>query len=104
MAASIRIPTGDIEGILNTLAGGLTDNPNLEAGAASNPVVQGIGSDVDFLTRLTSKNLWIRVGEFAVGAILIYVGLKAAFPSQVAAVTSVPKTAAKVGAAGAVAA
>lgn len=104
MAASIRVPTGDIEGILNTLAGGLTDNPNLEAGAASNPVVQGIGSDVDFLTRLTSKNLWIRVGEFAVGAILIYVGLKAAFPSQVAAVSSIPKTVAKVGAAGAVAA
>lgn len=104
MAASVRVPIGDIEGILNTLAGGATDNPNLLAPVAGNSAVQGIGSDLDFITRLTSKNLWIRVGEFAVGGILIYVGLKAAFPSTVSAVTSVPKTAGKVAGAAVIAA
>lgn len=74
------------------------------ADAPLNAAGSGIGDTTDFLTRLSTKNLWMRVGEFAVGAILIYVGLKAAFPSTVSAITSVPKTAAKIGAAGAVAA
>lgn len=76
--------------------GGAADAPLESAGS-------GIGNTADFLTRLSDKNTWIRVGEFAVGGILIYVGLKAAFPSTVSAVTSVPKTAAKAGGAAALA-
>jgi len=75
-----------------------------DIGSAADAPLNAAGDTTDFLTRLSTKNLWMRVGEFAVGAILIYVGLKAAFPSTVSAVTSVPKTAAKIGAAGAVAA
>jgi hypothetical protein len=99
MAASIRVPLGDITNILKDVAIG----PIGVGGEAISSATGGVSNDVDFLTRLSNKNTWIRVGEFAVGAILIYVGLKAAFPSTVSAVTSVPKTAAKVGGAAALA-
>lgn len=57
------------------------------------------GSSVnDFLGRLTEKNTWIRVAEFAVGGILLFVGLKAMFPGAVGAVTSGAKKAAEIGA------
>lgn len=107
MAASVRVPLGDIENILKDVAiGPIGIGGEAITGAAGG--ASGVVGDAknvgDFLTRLSDKNTWIRIGEFAVGAILIYVGLKAAFPSQVSAVTSVPKTAAKVGAAGVVAA
>jgi hypothetical protein len=41
------------------------------------------GAEDDFLGRIVSKTLWVRVAEFAVGGILFYVGLRALFPSQI---------------------
>lgn len=107
MAASVRVPLGDIQNILKDLAIGpigVGGEAAINAAGGAKNAIGDVGDTADFLTRLSNKNTWIRVGEFAVGAILVYVGLKAAFPSQVAAVTSVPKTAAKVGAGVAVAA
>jgi hypothetical protein len=37
----------------------------------------GIAAIGDFFQRLTQANTWIRVGEFAAGGMLLYVGLKA---------------------------
>jgi hypothetical protein len=76
-------------GILSTphSTGGVT-------GVANNIVNSATGGTVpDFLSQ---PNLWLRIGEFAVGAILIYVGLRSMFPSQVQAVTGPIKAAAKV--------
>lgn len=52
----------------------------------------------DFLTRLTEAATWERVAEFGIGTILIYLGIRALFPGEVAAITSPVKKAAKVGA------
>lgn len=101
MAASIRVPMGDINNILKDLAEGpIGAGANAAANAAGGAgnAISDLGDTTDFLTRLSDKNTWIRVGEFVVGAILIYVGLKAAFPSAVTAVTSVPRKTAEVGA------
>jgi hypothetical protein len=45
---------------------------------------------------LSEGNVWLRAGEFIVGAILLYVGLRTMFPEQIAAVTGPVKTATKV--------
>jgi hypothetical protein len=68
------------------------------AGQTVGGLTSDIGTINNFLGALTQKNTWIRVGEFAVGAILLYVGLRSMFPSQVAAVTGPVKTVAKVAA------
>lgn len=62
-----------------------------------NPVggLEGIG---DFFARLTEANTWLRVGEFAVGGILLYIGLKGLFPNAVSTVTAPVKKAAKLAA------
>jgi len=48
----------------------------------------------DFFHRLTEKGTWTRVAEFGIGAILLYVGIKAATsgPGQEAAKRSAKKT------------
>jgi hypothetical protein len=38
----------------------------------------GLAAIGDFFNRLTQPNTWVRVGEFAAGALLVYVGLSAA--------------------------
>jgi|ERR1700689_1651763 hypothetical protein len=106
MAASVRVPLGDITNILKDIAIGpigVGGETAINAAGGVSNTVSDAGNVADFITRLSNKNTWIRIGEFAVGAILLYVGLKAAFPSTVTAVTSVPKTAAKVGGAAALA-
>jgi hypothetical protein len=50
----------------------------------------------DFLSMLTEGNVWLRVGEFVIGGIIIYVGLKAMFPSEVTAATAPIRKAAKI--------
>ena len=55
------------------------------------------GSVTGFLGRLEDSNTWIRVAEFTVGAMLIYLGIRALFPSQVSAVTGPVKKVAKAG-------
>jgi hypothetical protein len=47
------------------------------ANAVSNPM-QGLADIGNFFHALTEKGTWIRVAEFGVGAILLYVGIKAA--------------------------
>lgn len=44
--------------------------------AGANPLT-GISAVGDFFSRLTNPHTWIRVGEFAAGALILYVGLKA---------------------------
>jgi hypothetical protein len=99
MARSIAIPP-DIEHIINPLAPAVAKiaeagNPLASAEAST---VSDTGNIADFLSRLSQGNLWLRAGEFAVGMILLYVGLRTMFPEQIAAVTGPVKTAAKVGA------
>lgn len=59
-----------------------------------NPLT-GVNAVGDLAQRLTQKSTWIRVGEFVAGGILIYVGVKAFFPSVVATATAPVKKAAK---------
>lgn len=54
--------------------------------------VNAIGS---FFNRLTGKNLWLRAAEFGIGGMLLYVSVKAMFPSQVATVAAPIKKSAK---------
>jgi hypothetical protein len=59
-----------------------------------NPLT-GVNAIGDLAQRLTQKSTWVRVGEFVAGGIMIYVGLKAFFPSVVSAATAPVKKAAK---------
>jgi hypothetical protein len=70
---------------IEAIAPYFTDN---QAGEVSSPVTaagaKGVGAAEsavsgvpDFLSRLTSANLWIRVGEVVVGLILLGIGLNA---------------------------
>lgn len=54
-----------------------------------------LSSVVDFLKLLTSGNLWVRVGEFAVGAILLAAGAAALMRSNAGPATRNAKEAAK---------
>lgn len=104
----LRAPLVEIyPGIAAACAAGAVihnDAKDLQKYAAGLPgagsTVSGLTSDVgainNFLGALGQKNTWLRVGEFAVGAILLYVGLRSMFPSQVNAITGPVKTAAKV--------
>jgi hypothetical protein len=59
--------------------------------AAPNPTTDaltGIDAVGSFADRLTEASTWLRVGEFAVGAILLYIGLKSMFPQAVASATA----------------
>ena len=54
-----------------------------------------------FLGILTEGNVWKRVGEFGIGGVILYVALRAMFPSEVQAATGAVKGAAKLGTAAA---
>lgn len=81
------------EKIINPLA-----QPEANALKGASNITSDTASVTDFLGRLTSGNTWLRVGEGAVAIVLIYIGVKTLFPSQVAAATTPAKTAAKTGA------
>lgn len=51
--------------------------PGNAAKAAANAVTGGLPAIGDFFHRLSQKATWERVGEIALGALLLYVGLKA---------------------------
>jgi hypothetical protein len=53
----------------------LTTLQQAKAGA-SNPL-GGLAAIGDFFNRLTQGNTWLRVGEVAVGLLILYIGLKA---------------------------
>jgi hypothetical protein len=76
------------------------ENAANAANAQASPALESgpsLPSLEKFFSTLTQKNTWLRVGEFAFGAILVYVGVKEMFPGAVTAVTSPVKKAAKVG-------
>ena len=68
---------------------GVTDNPTFEKANKQLdkevPGLSGINAVGDFASRLTEKNTWLRAGEVAIGVIILYVALKAMFPSTVGA-------------------
>jgi hypothetical protein len=80
---------------------GVTDNPTFEAAnkklTQQIPGLSGINAVGDFAARLTEPNTWLRVAEVAIGALLLFVAVKAMFPGAVETVTAPVKTAAKVG-------
>jgi hypothetical protein len=52
-------------------------SPVQNVGGAIEAPLSGIAAVGDFFQRLTQKATWERVGEFAAGAIILYIGLKA---------------------------
>lgn len=90
------------EALAKTSAGRAAINKSISsiqaAGGDIGTAVNATQNVNDFLTRLTEQVTWERVAEFAIGAMLIYIGIKALFPSEISAVTSPVKKAAKVGA------
>lgn len=60
------------------VGGAQTPTPSATAGAKDAIKKLGTGTIDDLINWLTQGSLWTRVGEFAIGGILLYVGLKAA--------------------------
>lgn len=67
---------------------------NVPGGSSAEGALSGVDAIGDFFSRLSEANTWIRVGEFAAGTLLLYVGLKGLFPAQVASVSGKVKSAA----------
>jgi hypothetical protein len=57
--------------------------------------LQGINAVGSFTNKLGQRNTWLRVGEFLVGGMLVYVSAKAMFPGQVQAATAPARIAKK---------
>lgn len=68
-------------------------NEVIGGGESTPPTFGGIAAVGDLAGRLTETNTWVRVGEFVVGGILLYIALRSMFPTQVGAVASVAKIA-----------
>lgn len=77
-----KISDGDLLTVYNNIITDLWHNPNNNAGIGGIPVVGGPASSTidaaesipDFLAKLANPNLWIRVGEFAAGFLLLGIG------------------------------
>lgn len=67
-----------------------------QAGSAKAAVTGAITDTGDFLSRLTSPALWIRIAEIALGLLLIGVGI-AKLTNAIPAATKAAKGAAKIG-------
>jgi len=71
----------DLEGLgpyITDNRAGEVSSPVTAAGAAGVGAAESAATAVpDFLSRLTSANLWIRVGEVVAGLILLGIGLNA---------------------------
>jgi hypothetical protein len=65
-----------------------------EVGSGPAGAVQDV-TENSFLGRLTEGSTWMRVGEFAVGAILLYIGVKSMFPAVAATATAPVKAVVK---------
>lgn len=70
-------------------------NPVTAGGGGVFSGLTGINALGDLAQRLSQKQTWVRVGEALAGGIMIYVGLKAFFPSVVSTATAPVKKAAK---------
>jgi len=74
-AAANAIPGGATAQQPNASIGDLAKNvPGQAAGKAGSSVVGALTDVNSFLSRLTSPNLWLRIGEFVLGALLILSG------------------------------
>jgi hypothetical protein len=96
MAASVRVPLGDIDNILKDIALGpigIGGEAAINAAGGTKNALGDVGSTADFLTRLDNPNTWVRIGEGVAGLILIAIGLKVMFPSTVAAISTPVKAA-----------
>lgn len=62
---------------------------------ATGTSLQGVNAIGSFANKLGLRNTWLRVAEFGIGGMLVYVAAKAMFPSTVGAVTQPAKKAAK---------
>jgi hypothetical protein len=60
----------------NAAAKAFISSESSEAGSGGNPL-SGVDAIGDFFHRLTEKSTWTRVGEVAVGGILLYAGVRA---------------------------
>lgn len=69
---------GQLPGAAAAGANTAANNPLLKAGASATNAAEGVVGAVtsvpEFLSRLTSGNTWLRVGEFILGALLIMAG------------------------------
>jgi hypothetical protein len=73
------------------------NSPGSAIGGVGSSVINstGVGAIGDLAQRLTQSSTWIRVGEVLAGLILLYVGLKAEFPTTVNTITAPIKETAK---------
>lgn len=82
----------EAQAVANQKNGGSQATPG---NITSQATLTGLNSLGDLAQRLTQSTLWVRVGEAFAGGILLYVGLKAFFPTQVSALTAPVKKAGK---------
>jgi hypothetical protein len=59
----------------NAVAQGFNKNPKSPAQNAADAI--GLGGTTGLANKLQSPNLWTRVAEFAVGGMLLYIGIRA---------------------------
>lgn len=83
MAPNVSDSWNPLTGLLKVP--GVTDNSSFEAANKQLdkdvPVLGGINAVGDFFSRLSERNTWLRVLEVAIGAVLLYVSVKAMFPT-----------------------
>lgn len=72
-------------------------NPGSDVNAAGEEAgnVTGINAIGAFFNKAQQRNAWLRVAEFGIGGMLLYVGAKALFPGTIQTVTAPAKKAAK---------
>jgi len=73
--------------------GGANPGGSLENNLTANTPLAPLGSIGDFFHRLTEKETWTRVGEVALGGILIYAGIRALSSGTAAGVATKHATA-----------
>lgn len=85
--AEVSYPQGS-NGSTAAYQAGSTTNPNFPPDNWPSNPLDWLASIGDFFSKLSSPNLWIRVGEVGVGALVLYLGAKAMFPQTVNMVTA----------------
>lgn len=68
---------GDGQGLVNAVGNFYNITGKSVVGGIDNLFNTPIGTIAQVISKLTSKAFWARVGEFAVGGLLLYVGAKA---------------------------
>jgi hypothetical protein len=93
VAGGIGSAIGQTGSVLGEVPGAAAKGAENVVATLTNPL-DWLKYPADFFHRLTEASTWIRVGEFVVGGMLIYVGLKALLtPGQQSAIRSTKKAA-----------